>query len=119
VKKKLRLIDLLKIAREWRRQGYTGSRPVIKVVSFIPARRIREVIAEFKKRKKQRYNFYRKRVQVRVRVKKAGVVVTMDCATARKGEDYNLLVLNRKEDCLWCFAQTMDRLFVQMKLKLI
>ena len=88
VKKKLRLIDLLKIAREWRRQGYTGSRPVIKVVNFIPARKIREVIAEFKKRKKKRYNFYRKRVQVRVRVKKAGVVVTMDGATARKGEDY-------------------------------
>lgn len=46
--------DLLVIGREWKRQGYKGSRPVIEALPWIRVRLIREVIAGLKKRRFRR-----------------------------------------------------------------
>jgi transposase InsO family protein len=83
------ILEKLRIAREWKRQGYPGSRPIDAALTpTIPARLVREVIAALKTRRNKRKQLIRKRVQVRVIVKKPGVVVSMDGATLQKGEDH-------------------------------
>jgi transposase InsO family protein len=80
--------EMFAVAREWRRQGCPGVRPVIAALPNVRVRAARLVIAELKLRKGKRRSRIRKNVQVRVRVKKPGAVITMDGATIRKGEDH-------------------------------
>lgn len=75
------------ILKEWRRQGYPGSRPVIKALPGVRVRRVREVIAEMKLRRRRRALKFKQANRTQVRVKKVGVVVTMDGATIQRGED--------------------------------
>jgi transposase InsO family protein len=80
--------ELLAIAREWKRQGCPGSRPVIAALPQVRVRVARQVIAALKLRKEKRRVQIRKKVQVRVRIHKPGTVLTVDGATIRKGEDH-------------------------------
>lgn len=75
------------IVKEWKKQGYPGSRPVIQALSGVRVRRVREVIAEMKLRRRRRALLLRKKNRMHVSVKKIGVVVTMDGATIQRGED--------------------------------
>lgn len=79
---------VIKIARQWKRQGGPGYRPIVKALPGIRVRVVKMIIAELKRRKKQRQDLIRKKVRVRVRVNRPGAVVTMDGATAKKGADY-------------------------------
>ena len=87
-KKSLDFFEVLMIAKEWKRQGYPGSRPVIKALPDVRVRLVRSVVGDLKIRKSKRRAMIRKKVQVRVRIKKPGVVVTVDGATLKKGEDH-------------------------------
>jgi transposase InsO family protein len=46
--------DLIAIGREWKRQGYKGSRPVIAALPWLRVRLVREVVAALKKRRNKR-----------------------------------------------------------------
>lgn len=81
------LDDLLRIGREWKKQGWCGSRPVIKALPGIRVRLVREVVSELKLRRRRRARDHQSRARVMMTVKKVGVVVAMDGATIRKGED--------------------------------
>lgn len=76
------------IAREWKRQGYTGSRPVIHALPALRVRVVREVIGELKMRQKKKLEAIKLNVRKHVRVTKAGVVVAMDGASTSRGSDY-------------------------------
>jgi len=75
-------------AREWHRQGYPGSRPVIQALPGLRVRAVREVISELKKRKAKRAERMKLRLRKSVRVNRAGSVLAMDGASLRKGDDY-------------------------------
>lgn len=79
--------ELILIGREWRRQGFTGSRPIIQALPGIRVRLIREVVAQLKKKRKNRANWKLRKVRIRIDVKEAGTVAAMDGATVRRGED--------------------------------
>lgn len=81
------LCELVKIARELKRQGWCGSRPVIKALPGIRVRLVREVVSGLKLRRSRRARDHQVRARVSITVKKVGVVVAMDGATVRKGED--------------------------------
>lgn len=80
--------EKLVAAREWHRQGYPGSRPVIKALPMLRVRVVREVISELKMRRKKRADKMKLQVRSSVQVKQAGSVLTMDGASLRKGIDY-------------------------------
>lgn len=86
--KGITFLEVLQVAREWHRQEFPGYRPVVYALPGVRVRAVKVIVAQMKLRKKQRHALIRKMVQVRVRVKKPGTVVTMDGATVRKGEDY-------------------------------
>ena len=87
-KQETNLKDKIKIAKEWKRQGYPGSRPVIHALPQIRVRVVREIIAALKQRRKKRREKIRKEVRTSIKVKCAGVVLAMDGATKSHGEDY-------------------------------
>jgi transposase InsO family protein len=76
-----------RIVQEWVRQGYPGSRPVIKALPGVRVRLVRAVIAELKLRRRRRAMEKKIKVRTRITVKAVGVVVAMDGATIQKGED--------------------------------
>ena len=78
--------EIIAITREWHRQGYPGSRPVIKALPNLRTRVIRAVIADLKGRRKKRYE--RKRIEVRtqVTVLRPGTMIAIDGATVEKGD---------------------------------
>lgn len=84
----LSLSEQLAVAREWKRQAYPGARPVIKALPKIRVRVVRAVVAALKVRKKKRYELKRKEMRVSVSVKQIGAVMSMDAATAQKGEEF-------------------------------
>ncbi len=76
------------IAREWQRQGYPGSRPVIMALPSLRVRVVREIIGNLKMRRKKRRETIKLKVRTKIRVKKVGAVITMDGASVQKGDDY-------------------------------
>lgn len=84
--RELDLVTQIKIGREWRQQGYPGSRPVEKALRDVPIRQVRQVIAELKQRKEKRYEAHRSRVRVRIKVAKPNAIVTMDGASPEVGD---------------------------------
>ena len=89
VPKKIGWFEMIAIAREWRRQGCPGHRPVIAALGTrARARAVKFVIKELKLRKEERRKRLLKSIQVRVKVKKPGTVMTFDGATIKKGDDH-------------------------------
>lgn len=80
--------EKLVVTREWHRQGYPGSRPVIKALPLLRVRVVREVISELKTRRRKRAEKMKLQMRSSVQVKQAGSVLTMDGASLRKGVDY-------------------------------
>jgi transposase InsO family protein len=91
VSAKISLSERLTIAREWRRQGFTGARPVINKLPGVRVRVVRQVIAELKSRRQRRQEVILRTLRVSVKVKRSGTMATMDGATVRKGDDYIVL----------------------------
>lgn len=79
--------EMIRIGREWRLQGYPGSRPIIRATG-IRARRVREVIAHLKNRRAKRAEAHRNRVRVRIKVKKPHAFAVIDGASLARGDDY-------------------------------
>ena len=82
------LRELLKISREWQRQGCPGSRPIIYALPEIPVRRIREVVAALKLKKKRRFDKLKEKLRVSLIVHNPGTVTAIDAAAINKGEDF-------------------------------
>ncbi len=80
--------EKLAIARELKKQGYPGSRPVIKALPNIRVRAAREVIRELKMRRKKRFNIIKLEVRRQIHVSQAGVLLAMDGATIERGTDF-------------------------------
>ncbi len=85
--KKLCLSEIKIIIGEWRRQGRPGVRPVSKALPHIPVRRIREIIFLLKKKDRFRKKIKFQKSRISIDVGQAGIILTMDGATIRKGED--------------------------------
>ena len=120
--KAIRFCVLLKAAREWKKQGYPGSRPVSAALPNVPVRVVRSAIAKLKERRRKRADQKRRAHRVSVRVKHPGTVVTVDGATIRKGEDHivsrdraNLSVQTRP--CVNGALSALDTLAVLNNLK--
>lgn len=86
------LADLLAIAREWRRQGCPGSRPVINALSCARVRLVREVIAGLKERKRRRASLHRIANRTHVRVNEPGIFVVFDAAKVPRKEGGECIV---------------------------
>ncbi len=80
--------ELLAIAREWKKQGRPGSRPVANALPKMRVRVVREVIAELKKRSERRYQKIRLQNRSSLVVKQIGIVGAMDAATIQKGDEF-------------------------------
>lgn len=87
-KVKVSLKEKIMIAREWQRQGYPGSRPVIKALPKVRVRVVREIIGKLKTRRNKRRAFIKFSMRQKVITKNAGTVIAMDGASLRRGEDY-------------------------------
>jgi transposase InsO family protein len=90
-RKKIRATPSQKLAvkNEWEKQGCPGSLPIIKTLPFISVRLIREIIAELKKEKRQRYQEIKLKNRTTVTVHNAGVMLVMDGATVKsEGGDF-------------------------------
>ena len=80
------LSEQLTIAREWAKQGYPGSRPVIAALPGCRSRVVRLVVAGLKQKRKGRYERIRTKNRTSVHVNHPGTVLTMDGATVEKGD---------------------------------
>lgn len=80
------LTTMLKIAREWRRQGYPGSRPIVHALKGVPVRRIRETVQALKVRRRKRYELHKENVRVRVKTNRPGIITALDGASPERGE---------------------------------
>ena len=80
--------EKLIIEKEWERQGYPGSRPVIQALPKVRVRVVREVIKDLKSKRKKRRDKTIKAVRKSIRVKEAGTVLAMDGTTKKRGDDY-------------------------------
>lgn len=79
------------IEHQWKKQGYPGSRPIIKALPQISVRVTREVIASLKEETKKRYNQHREENRTTVTVHSAGTVMVMDAANLKdEGGDFIL-----------------------------
>lgn len=87
-KVKISLKEKIIIAREWQRQGYPGSRPVIKALPSLRVRVVREVIEKLKTRRKKRIANIKLKIRQKIKVKNAGTILTMDGTSISKGDDY-------------------------------
>ena len=87
-KVKITLKEKIVIAKEWKRQGYPGARPVIKSLSQLRVRSIREVISQLKQRRQKRQ--YKKQTKVRtsIRIYHAGSVGSIDGTSIKRGNDF-------------------------------
>lgn len=79
-KKMTSLFEPLAIAREWRRQGRPGSRPVIAAMKSTRVRLIREVIRELKRRLRKRQANHTINNRVTVKVNEPGTMLVLDAA---------------------------------------
>ncbi len=80
------LYEQLTIGREWAKQSYPGSRPVINALPNFRKRVIRVVIAGLKNNRKRRYQRIKTETRISVKVHQAGAVLTMDGATVQEGD---------------------------------
>lgn len=91
-KKDVTLAELLAIAREWRSQGHVGARPVIKALSGMRVRLIRDVVGGLKKRRRARHIDHVLAARTKVKVHKPGVLVAMDAAKTPNQEGGEIIV---------------------------
>lgn len=120
-KEPIKLMELLAVAREWKKQGYPGERPVKQALPGIRLRVIREMIRELKLRREKRRERIMNEVRTSVTVEQVGAVMSMDGASLSKGMDY-LVYKDRgslKVSVEKCelFLQSADTLRVLEKLK--
>ncbi len=87
-KTEITFLEKIKIAREWVKQGYPGSRPIIKALPTVRVRAIREVVSQLKSKRKIRIKKIKSNLQKSIRVHRPGSVVSLDGATISKGQDY-------------------------------
>jgi transposase InsO family protein len=117
------LREKLIIAREWRRQGYPGSRPIIKSLPNLRVRAIREVIAGLKQKKKKRYRKNQIADRTSVMVCGPGIMTAMDAATIPvEGGDHIMyrdrgILSTNAEKCEGENVNSGDTLEVLSKLK--
>ena len=94
------------IEHQWEKQGYPGSRPIIKSLPHVRVRAIREVIASLKKEKKKRFNKHREENRTTVHVHVPGAVMVMDGATLKsEGGDF---IVRRDRGSLSTHAHKCD-----------
>lgn len=79
-KQDVTLGELIVIGREWKRQGYVGSRPVIAALPAIRVRVVRTVVSGLKKRRQARRLAHQRAARVSVRVHRPGTLTVMDAA---------------------------------------
>ena len=84
----INLSEKIKIAKEWKRQGYPGSRPVIKSLPQIRTRAAREIISQLKKRRNKRTSKIKKQIRISIKINHTSTVGSMDGTTITKGNDY-------------------------------
>ncbi len=77
-KKEIELVDLISIGREWKKQGFKGSRPVIAALPWIRVRLIREVVSKLKAKRKERVDSRIKINRISITTEKAGTIHTLD-----------------------------------------
>lgn len=85
---KITLKEKIVIAKEWKRQGYPGTRPVIKSLSQLRIRAVREVIGQLKQRRQKRYYKVKTKVRTSIKVYHAGTVGSMDGTSIKRGNDF-------------------------------
>jgi len=85
--------EIMSIAREWRRQGKPGSRPVINKLKGLRVRLIREVVAGLKEKTKRRYQRHVLANRTSVEVSKPGVFTVMDAAKIPNQDGGECIVL--------------------------
>lgn len=85
---KITLKEKIVIAKEWKRQGYPGTRPVIKSLSQLRIRAVREVISQLKARRKKRCYKVKAKVRVSIKINHAGIVGSMDGTSIKRGNDF-------------------------------
>lgn len=76
------------VVREWKRQGWPGSRPISRALPQIPLRLVRKIVARLKKNKRRRYRRVRDENRTSVTVHRAGILSAMDGATVARGRDF-------------------------------
>lgn len=70
--------DLIAIGREWKRQGYKGSRPVIEALPWVRVRLVREVISALKKRRSKRKQNIILKNRISVKCLRSGAIHVLD-----------------------------------------
>jgi len=88
IKKAIRFNEQLKIAKEWKRQGYPGSRPVIAALPQLRIRSIRQVISKLKSRRGKRKSQIKTLVRKNVKVHHPGTITSFDGATTDNNANY-------------------------------
>lgn len=113
--------ELAAIAREFKKQGGPGYRPVLHALKGFRERLVRDVVAELKLRKRRRLEKIRQRSRVSIVVKNAGTVTAMDAGAVRRGEEYIVYrdrgSLSVNADKSAGFTSSSDTLRVLNKLK--
>ena len=85
------LLEKLKISREWKRQGYPGSRAVSRALPGVRVRLIREVIASLKRRRRTRVAVRIKKTRLSIESKTPGNFVAIDGALLENGTEVIVL----------------------------
>lgn len=85
--KKVTYSELHRIVKEWKRQGRPGWRPVAQGLSDVRIKLVQNAVSALKLRARKKMAANRAKLRVSIRTKNTGVVVGMDGATIRKGED--------------------------------
>jgi hypothetical protein len=88
IKKAIRFNEQLKIAKEWKRQGYPGSRPVVAALPQLRIRSIREVISKLKSRRGKRRSLRKVMARKNIKVHHPGTVTSFDGATTDNNANY-------------------------------
>jgi len=107
------LTEMLTIAREWKRQGSPGSRPIIQALPKMRVKVIQNLISELKERKKKRYENKRMEVRTSVVVHQVSALGVMDAASMIRGEEF-IVYRNRgslqmmTEECAQGATQSSD-----------
>lgn len=90
--------DLIAIGREWKHQGYKGSRPVIEALPWLRVRLVREVIAGLKARRVKRRNIVILNNRISVKGLSSGALHVLD---ATELERKNILLVGKdRASCL-------------------
>ena len=85
------LFEKLKISREWKRQGFPGSRAVSRALPGVRVRLIREVIAGLKLRRRTRSASRLKATRLSIEPKTPGHFVAIDGALLENGKEVIVL----------------------------